>query len=450
MSFSIYQITYRLPFGTGKRYVGLTQRTLKDRLNAHFNESTREKPRGISPFHLGYAIRDHLQKFPDVPPTEAFVIELLKDYASLDEMRDGEGFWIDTLKTMAPDGFNLMRGGSSVGGPSNAKPCEIFLGDRLQTFSSFTAAAKAVASSEGIVDPNEIRRFIARASMKMRGSKGKPESKYSLAEALGIEPREDGRRTDLSRAAKASGRSVDTERSRYQRQKLRDKRLADGVNTGKLPSLDDPSQLVSQKALFETLGISASTGRFRLAQIAARLDFMTPREIHDHLRKPQDRSKPITVDLPNGQRISHGVNALANLYARPGHSFSNIKARLLELGANPYNNDLLIAIGLANKPVNRNKAISVQPTSRKKHCSDWTISKGVRTKTYANQKAFIDACHKALRMRPDRSHWLGKNPADINKTHRSLQFRISSATRVGKTPQQLAEAFSIVDDLLEN
>jgi hypothetical protein len=53
-------------------------------------------------------------------------------------------------------------------------------------------------------------------------------------------------------------------------------------------------------------------------------------------------------------------------------------------------------------------------------------------------------------MRPDRSHWLGKNPADINKTHRSLQFRISSATRVGKTPQQLAENFSIVDDLLEN
>jgi hypothetical protein len=450
VSYTIYQITYRPPFGNGKRYVGLTQRTLQVRLKAHFNESTREKPSGISPFTLGYAIRDHLQKFPNEPLKDAFVIELLQVYATLDEMRDGEGFWIDNLRTMAPEGFNIMRGGSSVGGPSNAKPCEIFLGGRLQTFSSFTAAGKAVASANGVVDPNAVKRFIDSAKMKMRGTKGKPESKYSLAEALGIEPREDGRWTDVSRAAKVAGRSVDTERSRHQRQKLRDQRLVDGVTTGQLPCFYNPTLRVSQSAVFEALGISASTGRYRLAQIAAQLDLMTTREIHEHLRKPQDRSKPITVDMPDGQRVILGMNALAKAHARPGHGVAIIKARLRKLGANPSNDELLIAIGLVAKEAKSSKVIPVQPVSRKKHCSNWTITKGTRTKIYASQKAFIVACHKALLMHPDRAYWLGNNPANIHKAHRSLQHRISNATRDGKTPQQLAEAFAIIDDLLEN
>ena len=93
---------------------------------------------------------------------------------------------INTLQTMAPVGFNIMRGSSSAGGPSNSKPCETFLGGRLQTFISFTDAAEAVASSEGVVDPIEVERFIQRAKMKMQGREDKPESKYSLAEALGI------------------------------------------------------------------------------------------------------------------------------------------------------------------------------------------------------------------------------------------------------------------------
>lgn len=228
MSFTIYQIIHRPPFGNGKRYVGLTKRTVQDRLNAHFNESTREKPRGISPFSLGYAIRDHLLSFPTAPLESAFVIETLQVYTTLEAMRDGESHWIDTLQTMAPAGFNIMRGGSSVGGPSNSKPCEIFLDGKLQTFSSFTDAAKAAAKGEGIIDPIEIKKFVANAKAKMHGTKGKPETRYSLAEALGIEPRDDGRWTQVSRAAKAAGRLVDTERSRNQRQKLREQRLATG------------------------------------------------------------------------------------------------------------------------------------------------------------------------------------------------------------------------------
>ena len=448
MSFKIYQITYRPPSGTGKRYVGLTYRTLQKRLDAHFNESTRTKPAGISPSSLGYAIRDHLQKFPAVPLKEAFKIELLQVYDTPEEMRDGEAHWVGTLQTMAPVGFNIMRGGSSLGGPSNAKPCEIFLNGQLQTFSSFTSAAKAVANAGGIVDPTEVQRFIDNAKMKMHGSKGNPGSKYSLAEALGIEPREDGRWTAVSRAARAAGRSVDTERSRHQRQRLREERITAGVTTGLLPCPHNPTLRVSQTAVFEALGIKASTGRFRLAQIAARLDSMTPREIHDYLRESQDRSKPITVELPDGQRICLGMNALAKAYAQPGHGFSAIKARLRKLGANPGNDDLLIAIGLATKPARSRNVVTVHPVSRKKHCSDWTISKGTHAKTYINQKAFVEACYQALLRYPSLAHWLGNNPTDKHKVHRSLQGRISSATRAGKTPQQLAEMFTIVDDLL--
>lgn len=448
MSFTIYQIIHRPPFGNGKRYVGLTKRTVQDRLNAHFNESTREKPRGISPFSLGYAIRDHLLSFPTDPLESAFVIETLQVYTTLEAMRDGESHWIDTLQTMAPAGFNIMRGGSSVGGPSNSKPCEIFLDGKLQTFSSFTDAAKAAAQGEGIIDPIEIKKFVANAKAKMHGTKGKPETRYSLAEALGIEPRDDGRWTQVSRAAKAAGRLVDTERSRNQRQKLREQRLATGVTTGQLPCPYNPALQVAQTTVFEALGISPSTGRYRLAQIAERLDSMAPQEIHDHLRKPQDRSKPIKVELPGGQCICLGINALAKAYERPGHKVSAIKARLRKLGDAPGNDDLLIAIGLAAKPAKNRSVFSVQPISRKKHCSDWTISKGTVTKTYINQKAFIEACHQVLLLNPDLMHLLGNAPTDTHKAHRSLQGRISSATRAGKTAQELAEGFGIIDDLL--
>ena len=446
MSFTTYKITHCQPFGTGKHYVGLTRRTLQDRLTAHFNESTREKPTGISPYTLGYAIRNHLQNFPQVPLEDAFAIELLQAYTTLEEMRDGEAYWIDNLQTMAPAGFNLMRGGSSVGGPSNAKPCEIFLDGRLQSFSSFTDAAKAVAHADGLDDPIDIKRFIDRAKTKMHAPK--PENRYSLAEALGIEPREDGRWTTVSRAAKASGRSVDTERSSQQRQKKREQRKASGVIIGPLPCPHNPTRLVSQTAVFEALGIKPSTGRYRLAQIAEQTGTMTPREIHDYLQEPQDRSKPMTVKLPNGQLITLGVNALANAYARPGHTVPAIKARLRKLGANPDNEELLIAIGLAAPPAASRKTVTAHPISRKKHCSDWTISRGTRSKTYINQKCFVEACHQALLLHPHLVHWLGNNPTDKHKAHRSLQFRISSETRDGKTPQQLAESFGIIADLL--
>ncbi|WP_022964258.1 GIY-YIG nuclease family protein [Halopseudomonas pelagia] len=449
MSFLIYKITYRKPLGNNKSYVGLTQRRLQDRLKAHINESSRGKPRGISPFTLGYAIRDHLQNFPAEPPEDWFVIELLKEYATLEEMRDGEGYWIDTLKTMAPRGFNIMRGGSSVGGPSNSAPCEIFLGGRLRKFISFTAAAKTVAIANGVEDPEEITRFTNRAKMRVRGQEDKPESKYSLVEALGIKPRDDGRTTNLSREAKASGRLIDTARSSRQRRKRRCQLDADGVATNiKLPSLSNPNKRVSQIEHFKELNVKPSTGRSRLAQIAPQIHLMTPREIDKHLLTPQDRSKPIRVILPDGQEITGGINFVARTYSRTGHSFSGIKARLRKLGDNPSNDELLIAIGLATRP-DSYKVIPVHPISRKKHCSEWTISKGTRTKTYANQKTFVEACHKALLKYPDRAYWLGSNPTDMHKAFRSLQGRISLGTRDGKTPQKLAESFAIVDDLLE-
>jgi hypothetical protein len=442
MGYTIYQIAHAMPNGQQKSYVGLTQRSLGERLNAHFNESTRSKVRGISHFSLGYAVREHIRNRADVPLQDAFSITLLETFDTLEAMRAGESHWIGKLGTMAPNGYNLMRGGSSVGGPANAVPCDICLGNKVQTFRSFTAAARAVAHSYGITDAEKVASFIGRANMRIHTG-------WHLAEALGLEPRVDGRRTALSVGAREAGENVDTARSRAHRQKERDKRTVAVGTRHKLPSPDDISVMLPAPVVFKALGVSQTTGHHRLRKIETELDSMTPQAILEYLRTPKDRSKPVSVVLPGGQRIVMGVNALAEAYQRTGHGFQAIKARLRKLGDGATNQELLIAIGIAPKPVNQKAIKQAAPVSRKKHCSQWVIHGADGIREFINQKAFLEACYNALLQKPGGMAMLGKTPNDEHKAKRSLQGKVSWGTRHNKTVQQLAEQFGVLDDLLK-
>ena len=85
----------------GKRYIGITKRSLGRRLNAHLT-------RGQSPFQM--ALNKYgLQSF------EITVIDEAKDWFTLCEK---EAYWIAFHDTRAPRGYNLTAGGDGLRDPS--------------------------------------------------------------------------------------------------------------------------------------------------------------------------------------------------------------------------------------------------------------------------------------------------------------------------------------------
>lgn len=442
MSFTVYKVTHQVSDNNKKLYIGLTQRTLDERLAAHFNESTRRKARGISEFSLGFAIRDHLNKNDKTTLGEYFSIEALATFSSLEEMRKGEAYWIERFGAMAPKGYNLMRGGSSVGGPSNAKPCNVFIGSEEKIFESFSAAARFIASEEMSLSGVEVERFIGTARSRVK-------SGWSLTEALELEPRIDERTTKLSRKAREEGVKVDTARSREQRKKVR---IARDANNVQIKEITHPTtgQTISWTEFFRLCGVNKSTGRFRLGQIAASVHSMSAEEIRAHISKFQDRKKKITIKLPDETTKTLGVNEWAHLCECDGLGFSAIKSRLKKAGPEASNEELLVAIGARSAPSKLQSIVQAPAQSRKKHCSDWSIQNAGKKLVFANQASFVDACIKAIKDSKVNQHLLGKQPDDEYKVKRSLQAKVSTATKNKKSPTEIAKSFGILDSLLHD
>ena len=85
----------------GMQYVGQTTQTLQKRLNEHRRKHHTYVDRAISSH--GWA---------------NFTVELLEECATLDELNERERYWIATLNTKAPNGYNLTEGGEgSLGYP---------------------------------------------------------------------------------------------------------------------------------------------------------------------------------------------------------------------------------------------------------------------------------------------------------------------------------------------
>ena len=100
----IYKITNLV---TGKIYIGQTKRTLEVRLKAHLYEARANK----YTMYLHNSIRFH-------GPSN-FNIELIEDCDEF-SVHDRERYWIKTLNTMQPYGYNEHEGGK--GGCLNPTP----------------------------------------------------------------------------------------------------------------------------------------------------------------------------------------------------------------------------------------------------------------------------------------------------------------------------------------
>lgn len=99
----VYLITNKL---SGKAYVGQTIRTLEVRFAEHCKPTSVVRNVAISAALARYG-------------REAFTLELIEECATQAALDQTEAYWIATLATMAPAGYNLREGG--VGGAMSAE-----------------------------------------------------------------------------------------------------------------------------------------------------------------------------------------------------------------------------------------------------------------------------------------------------------------------------------------
>ena len=111
----VYRITNTV---TGMAYVGITTMTLAQRLAAHRAGSAARRG---GPGTLAAALRAY--------PAKAFQITLLATHATHEELRAAEQYWIDTLHSQSPAGYNRNRGGSPG---SNAGAMYVIEGRRFR------------------------------------------------------------------------------------------------------------------------------------------------------------------------------------------------------------------------------------------------------------------------------------------------------------------------------
>jgi len=96
----IYCITNSV---SGKQYVGQTVRSVKMRWQIHLQQAKAD-----SPCFLHQAIRKH--------GAEVFKVKQVDSAETLEELNEKEVHYIEKLKTLAPDGYNLTVGGEGTSG----------------------------------------------------------------------------------------------------------------------------------------------------------------------------------------------------------------------------------------------------------------------------------------------------------------------------------------------
>ena len=97
----VYIVTNKL---NGKRYVGMTSRSLEVRWNEHKRAATKDEPE----FYISRSMRKH--------GAENFDIQVIEECASCEALVEAEKAWIASLGTFGPGGYNLTAGGEGTPG----------------------------------------------------------------------------------------------------------------------------------------------------------------------------------------------------------------------------------------------------------------------------------------------------------------------------------------------
>jgi hypothetical protein len=331
--YSIYEIKRR---SDGRRYVGVTQRSLELRKRLHIYCARRRKQahrRG----GLGEAILQAERS--GLSATEEFAITLLETCTTPLEARRLEALWIERLQSRVPNGFNLQPGGATLGGPGNARP--ITLGPVGQAPQVFQSIMSALAAS------NATREANGHKALRLPAVYARLQAGHAQRAAFGLTQRLDLRRkraepfryrgrTHVSLHTVASRKNIpiDTLRSRLHRARLAgitnadigfDRRLPgsprrNDAGTGRLPPLSLPhpkdaeAPPVSAAEFARLTGIPKATVTHRFNRVLAG-DFGDPSQLQREqllslLTSEQERRIVIALPVPDGRTLRAGVREL--------------------------------------------------------------------------------------------------------------------------------------------
>lgn len=138
----VYLLTNKI---NSMRYVGITTQKLKNRLRYHKNNSDT---------YIGRAIKKY--------GWENFSVEILEECTSPEELFEREKYWIKTLNTKNPNGYNLTDGGEGLNGCKHSQKtrkkmserhykCAVICTSTGEIFPSIKAAAEHFGITHGSV-----------------------------------------------------------------------------------------------------------------------------------------------------------------------------------------------------------------------------------------------------------------------------------------------------------
>ena len=352
--FTIYDLHDRL---ADRHYVGVTSRSLAARCQAHVSQARRGC--GIRPGGLMARLREILAAGGGFG--EAFAATEIAHADSEAEARKLERDWIAALDAMSPRGYNLMPGGASLGGRSNSRPIVVNLGRRgTRRFGSI---------GEAIADRNNALAAEGKPPLQISTVHARLAAGRTAAQALGWRRHQDGRSrrkpfvlfgrryTSMSAAARATGIHAETLKSRLHRLDrgsgqagadiTEDRRSRGPGSTSRLSIVwPSTSEVLTADAFARRAGVSKATvihrwHRLRRERDAAGGPPLTAEEIHAGLAARVERRRTVTLELPDGTRLSGGEREVIRcLFGDPALgagrvlplSESGIRRRLRTLG----------------------------------------------------------------------------------------------------------------------
>lgn len=315
-------------------YVGVTAQTVPARFTGHCTDAKRDGGRRGRPGTLTHALREVIRSGQD--PAAAFRVVALARVDDPNKARQAEANWIRALNTAQPNGFNVMPGGASLGGPFNAKPVKVEHPTR--GLLKFPALSEAIGLREQ--ELRTARRPIPNArSIYYRVAAGWP-----LEQALGYQPHVDrrglrrplyrgGRRYASRDAAAMIGITPGALRSRRHRADRAglgrgslgvDRRLRGARRAPRRPVLlpdprDPAAPPLNTTDFAAASGIPKATVIHRLTRLrlAGRDPAMMPRaEVLAVLAHRVERRVMIELPVPGGQVLRGGARELVRTVLR--------------------------------------------------------------------------------------------------------------------------------------
>ncbi len=145
---------------SGRRYIGLTSRTMERRWNEHVSKSSGSKG---GRWHFPNAIRKYGK--------EAFSHQILEVCSSLEEANEAEDAWIESFSTRNPQfGFNLANGGEHVPHPIRKNPWNDpeYRAKQSENLKRITQTPQARANNKAALNTPESKARRSAISIEIR------------------------------------------------------------------------------------------------------------------------------------------------------------------------------------------------------------------------------------------------------------------------------------------